>query len=176
MKPVTWALAVVFCISAAVPVVARAQTTPFYSLTDLKTLLVDRKEGFVFTNEGSAENGAGRSLKITALDTTSGVFAGVLTGSQFVTGVDTQGVYGTIHLGGTHGGTLTWLEFTYSISQVNGGIGQSQNFTAGLILSGVGTYSPSGFIAGVESEEGHSFTSGWSWKNQPFSGIMAVLP
>ena len=112
MRKILYALAFILCLSAAMPTVARAQTSQFYSLSDLKTLFVTNKAGFLITNEGFPETRAGTSLKITALNTTSGIFAGTITGTStsYKNGSKTQAVVGRINLGSNHGGTFIWLD------------------------------------------------------------------
>ncbi|HLZ65538.1 MAG TPA: hypothetical protein VKQ29_04870 [Aliidongia sp.] len=175
MRKILYAFAFLLCFSAATPMTAHAQSLNFYSFADLKTLFVTNKAGFVITNEGFPETRAGRSLKITAVDTTNGSFAGVITGTSTVyrNGSSTQSVTGKLHIGATHGGTIMWIEYGYSYT---GTESDSQSFIAGVKLFGVNSPSVSGYIAGFQSEREASPLSGFASTNQPFSGILAVLP
>ena len=175
MRKILYAFAFLLCFSTAVPTTAHAQGLNFYSLSDLKTLFVTNKAGFVITNEGFPETRAGRSLKITAVDTTNGVFAGVITATStaYQNGSMTQGVTGKIHLGVTHGGTIMWIEYGYSYTGIES---DTQSFIAGVRLFGVNSYSVSGYIAGFQSEHETNPSNGFASTNQPFSGILAVLP
>ena len=180
MKKIWYCALSSLCLLIAGPsALAQSATGNFYSLSDLKTLFVDKREGFIFTDEGFRNSYLGtiKSLKITAIDTVNGVFAGILTASQpFITNIDTQGVYGTMHLGETHGGSWMWLDFTYSDSVDGGVVKAAASFTAGVQLYDVGTAAPSGFIAGIQSEQVTASTTGFQWTNQPFSGVLTVLP
>ena len=175
MRKILCALAFLLCFAASAPATAQTQTLDFYSYSDLRTLFVTNKAGFVITNEGFPETRAGRSLRITALDITDGTFAGTITGTStfYQNGSNTQDVTGKIHLGSTHGGSILWIEYGYSYTGI---VADAQSFIAGVKLFGVHSTSVSGYIAGYQTEHEVNPSNGFASTNQPFSGILAFLP